>query len=332
MLCALGSGCASDPEAANYTYGGAGSNWQATLNGDGTFTITESDSGMTATGTYETLSTGFLRLTVSSASGTGAPSAGDQALALNVPGFVFLLKPLGDGSPIIPMVPIGTCPSANMTANWILTETNSDISLNTTEGFGTFTYTASTGAVALPTKYAIDNTSLGAGTIGTFTCSGGVGTLSGGEEMWFNPSGGAIVHGGSGDIILAMTQATVGSAAALNGNYSGLVFSNNGGGDDTFPVMGTLSGGTGTFTQVTNVATGTLGTESATLSFSAVDSPSAGFVDGNLAVTADATNPMQCMVTLNANGSGKNVIMCLGEEPGTAGGVNNVYTLLLVQR
>jgi hypothetical protein len=48
--------------------------------------------------TLHSVTAGFLRLTVTDASGKDAPSPGDQGIALEVPGFAFLMKPLdGDG-------------------------------------------------------------------------------------------------------------------------------------------------------------------------------------------------------------------------------------------
>lgn len=327
--------CGNTGPAGGTSYAGPGSNWNATLNTDRTFVITESTAGLTVNGTYAELSTGYLRLTVTSATGGGAPSPGDQAIALYIPGYVFLLKPLGDGSPIIPMVPTGECPSSNLGLNWILTSTTSDVTSPTQESFGVFQYTASTNSAALPSKYNITDGALGAGTIGTYSCSAGVGSVGGGVTMYFNPAGGAVVKntGGGSEVILAMKQSTIVSTTALNGNYSGLVFMNDAGGDDVKPITGSFTNGTGSFAILTDLDTGaTSPTETATITLGAADTPSAGFVGGNLAVTADATNPMKCMVTLDANSSGKDIIFCLGQEPGTGAVGNNVYTLMLVQR
>lgn|GEM_PF-5341260 len=74
------------------------------------------------------------------------------------------------------------------------------------------------------------------------------------------------------------------------------------------PVAGSLSGGSGTFT------------------------PSTGFTTANLSVSGDTTHPMKCMVTRDANSSGKDIIFCLGQQPTSGAAANNVYSLLLVQK
>ena len=83
---------ASDQTNAStvYEYKGPGSEYSISLDtGDSTFTVTESESSMTVNGTYTTLESGFTKLTVESASCDDAPSVGDQAYGIDVPGYLF---------------------------------------------------------------------------------------------------------------------------------------------------------------------------------------------------------------------------------------------------
>ena len=100
--------------------------WSISLNSSAsTFTVT-GPSSLTVTGTYSTLSSGLLKLTVSTSS-SPSPSPGDEAYGLLIDGLVFFLKPMEADSGIIPMLVSGTCPSSNFTMNWVVTSKNSDL-------------------------------------------------------------------------------------------------------------------------------------------------------------------------------------------------------------
>lgn len=311
-----------DASTTSYAYAGSGSNYTATLSSDGSFVVTESDSGLNVTGTYTTLSSGFLELTVSSATMTSGtpPAAGDKAYALNIPGFVLILKPMGAGSQIITMLNSGTCPTTDLNLNWLVTNAEAGSDNRTSDRFGTFTWTAATGATALPKRYALGapTTDLGAGTIGNFTCSAGIGTL-GNVKMYLTSSGGALVNtditsSTANQFILALPTSSISTAASLAGDYAGLIFDENAG-STIRPARATLSGTTLTVNSITVPA----GTDdgnitNATVSLSSIDSPSAGFFHGQV----NASQPIACMVQKNSNSSGKNIIFCIGIPPGGA--------------
>ena len=194
-LSGCGTGGSGSGSGSTQTYTGAGSRWDVELASDNTFTITHRPSAsgavdMTVNGTYQALASGFLKLTVGSATGTGAPSPGDAGYALNVPGYVFILKPIDPNSDqIIPMIKSGSCPTGNMSANWVMvkgTNVNGEV-------YGTFAFDATTQTASLPTQYDLSHSPGASYTLGSGTCKDGVLSVGGGD-MFLTEGGGAIVH------------------------------------------------------------------------------------------------------------------------------------------
>ncbi len=347
-----GCGKASaDATKVTQSYGGPGSEFKATLNPDGTCQVTHAPSvgaavDLTVVCTFVRLATGYVKLTVVSSSGTATdkPAAGVQAYGLEIPGFAFLMKPIGSGdSHIIPMVVSGSCPTANFSANWVLGEKrDDDDALQTTNDyFGTFSYNATTGAGTIPTKYALAGpfTSLtgGAGVTGLSACANGQMNFTGGS-MWLTQQGGALVHSTNGvenedQIIIAMPQSTL-TTAALAGNYGGLGFDKNGGsGQKVFPITGVATATdantlTIVGTKVSDIETGAVTSDQATVTLTALNSPSAGFMTG--VVTQGAlTGKMACMGAANVVSSGKNMMFCIGQSPNQN---SKIFNILLVSK
>jgi hypothetical protein len=303
----------------DYTYKGAGSTWESTIRADGTFTLKETDQepDLVVDGTYTTLSTGFMKLTVTSASGTGAPTAGSLAYGLEIPGVVFLLKPIGSSaSQLIPMVVGGACPSADVAYNWIdVKNESSAFTISTADQAGTFQLSGT--AASLPKKYAIDGTELGSHTLGTFSCSSGVGSLSGDTsvKMYMTANAGAIVHT-SNNIIFATTKTALSGFSALSGDYAGLVFAS-----DDYPVSMSMTSSGSMTVQSINVESGAQegGITSTTLNATtAVNSPGDGFFGLNFATAT--TEKVLCTAVENLVSSGKSFIICTGDEPSIEGG------------
>ncbi len=311
----LGLGACSKDDASDstYSYAGPGSNWGATIRSDGTFTITESDSSLTVEGTHTTLSSGFMKLTVTSATGADAPSAGQQAYAVNIPGVVFLLKPIGGGeNQIIPMVASGSCPTSDQNLNWVQMSNSHTID-SSTDVLGTYAFDFETNTPSLPNKYNLAGGDEGTGTISAISCSAGVATVSGGGgggggTMYLTASGGAIVKT-TNSTIMAMPSGSV-STSVLAGDYVGLVFS---GGDD-HPVNATMSSGSLTVASVnadTGAAEGSI--TSTVINGFTENSPAAGFLSGQFA--AATSEKVVCMAQADVAGSGKNYIFCIGDDP-----------------
>lgn len=340
--------------STNITYGGTGSAYSAILNNDLTFTITKKAStsattvDLTVTGTFTRLTSGILELTVSTSSDTtNGPAVGDKAYALDVPGYIMMLKPMSSsGGEIVPMVATGTCPSADFSAKWVIMQDSGTSSNYSTEGLvGSFSYaTASTLGTVGATTYMSDGTSNSgsAQNLGVLTCSSGVGTFpvmnGSSPELYFTSAGGAIVRvaqgGGRVQAIAAVPSATL-SISDFAGTYVGLAFdegdtsdgATNGG---TKPVSATLnSSGTGTGAVITNVTNNTLSTtQTANLTLSQLSTA----VDGVLKMTIDSGTAQStvCVAAKAIGGTTQNVIFCSGASPG--GGNTKLRSYLLVTK
>lgn len=326
-----GSRNSSSSSSDDYSYNGPGSNWSIDIDGN-SFELEETDNNLEINGTISDLSSGFKKLTVTSASGTGAPSVGDQAYALDVPGTVFLLKPLEANSEIIAMVSSGSCPSSSQSMNWIVTkmDVNADSSDEDQDVLGTFT-TDGTNAT-LPFQYSLTGKTVGTNvSLGSFSCSNGKATVSD-AEMYLTSAGGAIVRTGystpndddDDGIILAMPSESISSGDA-NGDYVGLVFTSN----DTYPVKANVSGATVTVNQIDPDTGSNSGSVNDTLNISGFNSPNTGFVTGSL--QSDSNKKVTCNVNTNLNSSGKGIIFCSGMDAVTSGD-DALFAVLLIEK
>lgn len=343
------AGCGGDGSGSGTTqsYAGAGSRWDVELASDNTFTITRRPTAnaavsMTASGSYQELASGFLKLTVSAASGTDAPNPGDAAYALNVPGYVFILKPLDPNSDqLIPMVKSGSCPSTNVSANWVMVK--ADSSADATDAgrdfYGTFAFDTGTQTASLPSRYNFNQTDLGSQALAAGSCSDGILTVSG-ADMFLTDGAGAIVHLGvdtpaddtDDQIVFGFARQSVGSVSALDGNYAGLLFDGGGTtGSKISPVAVSCSGGSCTGNIVTDVDNNTLSADSVTITLSTADNPGTGFVTGTIDDNqpGSSTGQLACMVNLDAQGSGKNIMSCAGQSPGSN---SELFNILLVSK
>lgn len=354
MVLACGGGCsrvatpAATTTTPDYSYAGAGSKWGATMKGDGTFSMTHAASATAAvdttiTGTYLRNATGFLSLTVTGGTGDNAPTAGETAFGLEVPGFALLIKPAGGDSNLIPMVASGTCPTADFDANWLMVKRNSGTAADnqpsnaTIDWYGTFNYATATGIASIPTKYNLTDaigaiTSLGSNGLPGATCSDGIMTVGTGDStatMYLTNAGAALVHMiGSDGIIFGFPKSTITTASSLAASYAGLVFdSGASSGSRIFPVSVavTESGGTltGTATKLTDVVAGTTDAAQVTLSLTNMDTPTAGFMRGTVTMGGQS-GAMACVAVKDAASSGKNLISCVAAKPGDATSYFNV--------
>ena len=332
----------SSTVSADQTYTGPGSKWDVTLNDDSTFVITRRESAsapvtMTVNGNYVRHDTGFVSLTVSSSSGDGGPDAGDTAWALEVPGYAFLLKPTGDhSSQMIAMVSAGSCPTTDISANWVVVKNSDESDADSSERdfFGTFNFDVDSGTASLPSRYALadDFASQGANEqLPAGTCSDGLMAFED-AVMYLTSNGGALVHTGADDddhssIIFALSQSSISSMSTIDGHYAGMLFDDNmeDSGDKIHPVSMDCSNGTCTGTMVMNIETGATSNDSVTINLdaSSIDSLGTGFVTGTI-VSEEESGSLACMVDDNAAGSGSTIVSCVGQSPGDNSKIFNV--------
>ncbi len=333
--------CSSDDDVTETKYSGPGSQWDTTFRSNGTFTLikypnsTSTTAEMTVNGTYVNLATGFKKLTVTDATGTDAPVAGDLAYGIEVPGYVFVLKPMGSGDQIIPMITAGSCPTTDFTANWVMVNLNAGATVATTDMSGTFEYVAATSAVSLPTKYNVSGTSNGAGTVGsgTGTCSNGIMNIDGTIDLFLTTSGGAIVNtdtvtSTNAEYVFAFTQRAISDINTMDGTYAGLVFNDSSSaGNKITPVKLVCAAGSCTGNGYADIEAGTFNAGTVTLNLQTPDTPSNGLVLGTISEGGPAGNVI-CTIDNNVGGTGRIIGSCAGEDPGN---VLNMFNVLFTK-
>lgn len=336
--------------AHNATYIGVGSYWNWEMKADNTFTATHSATRtsaalMTINGTYETLTTGFYRFTVTSATGDDAPSAGEQAYGFGVPGVIMAVKPIGDDSEIMIMPSIGSCPTAALEFNWVQAETTDESGDLRTEGIWGNATLPLTGNIT-GHQFILDGTVSAEQTLTAITsCADGIISLDNGSgETGFitvTTAGVGIVtpdETASGDSIIALPRDTSVSAATLAGKeFIGLLFSEDDDDDesDTEPmkVIFSADGTSGTYSFITDVTTGTTG-ESGPLAIEVGSGEKAGFVK---IVANSATDPEQptlwAAVVPDINSTGRTFLFASGVSVPTAGGdADHSFSLVMIEK
>lgn len=337
-----GGGGTSGGSVSGASFSGPGSKWDFTLADDGSFHIdhrpdVSSVIDLTVDGTYQRLASGFLSLTVGSASGTGAPSNGDQAWALEVPGYSLMVKPIDPGSDqIIAMVKSGVCPQADVDANWVVVKQDdaADATDNGRDYFGTFHFDAASEMPSLPTRYSLADplSTLGTGTISGGGCVDGIMSVSG-AVMYLTDNGGAIVHTGTDDadetddqFIFALNQSAITNVNNLDGSYAGMLFNaNEPAGTRILPVAMACTSGNCVGNVVDDIDTGALSVDSVTVDLSGgIDTPADGFITGTISDPSASAGNLVCMADSDAAGTGRKIISCVGQSPGMASSMFNV--------
>jgi hypothetical protein len=195
---------------------------------EGSFTGNNLTTGMSVSGTYETLPSGFKKATVTSASGPLAPTPGTMAYFLEFPDTMLLVKPTtevgGDTDKVI------VCAAAASTAplagqyNWITIPWNGWTSND--QAYGTVEVTVTNGVYTFEVKtYALSDNPGTPTTEGGYTFSNGILSKAGSSlEVFMTPSG--IYFGDSGPDRGGFAGASyeVDSGDVLLHSYRGVLF------------------------------------------------------------------------------------------------------------
>tara|TARA_A100001015_G_C15014860_1_gene724977 strand:- start:796 stop:1866 length:1071 start_codon:yes stop_codon:yes gene_type:complete len=327
------SGCTTTEDKTS-SYVGPGSEYSITFNESAsTFELKESTSSLEVNGSYETLSTGFKMLTISTVSGGGSspPSVGDKAYGVDIPGVVFLLKPLGSTESVISMVSSGSCPTADFGMNWIITGIDRDQKLSNTCGsgdpgtdsIGTFSYVNSTEKGTLPKMFDICGDSITTNVdLGTISCSAGKGKPSSDSTatMYLTSNGGSIVKfSDDNQIIVALPVDKVSSIADMKGDYIGMVMVDGATSRKVYTVKSTAgTDGVFSFDEI-DPTTGTVITTNQVngkSTMTTINSPADGFTSGTFELTGIVSDKkVTCMTNQNIYSTGKNFIFCIGQDP-----------------
>lgn len=346
-------GCSDDssPAQTTYTYNGPGSEW--TMSNTGTSYTLNKDEGsgntISVTATSSELATGHLLMTVSAASATGtagAPSVGDTAFAVDIPGTALFLKPLEANSETVVAVRSGSCPTTDFVANWVIGQrARTNVAAEDSQDwFGSINWTVANNEVYFPLYRSIEapTTALGgedpsgsspqtfgacsSGKINDYSNSCATSTDN---DIYFTDSGLIIVASCKGDSsdeshIIGMPQTAISSASSIYGDYAGFAFVE---GDDTYPIVATLQADGSDHDAVIQFRSGsdlTTTTSTVTASFpnANVNAPANGFIHGTMDGTCsngdqnefDGSCEVICSLAENVNSSGRNMIFCVSQD------------------
>ncbi len=289
----------------------------------GLFTFT-SDNGTTGTtaddpqigGNLELLSSGFLKLTVTSAVNVSVATDGTAiAYAMEVPGLVLLVKPAGSGEDIMALAYQGGCDSILSDYNWVQVAFGSEsYNVNTSEAYGTATLSGTTSSITVSgNKFTMSGTDLGAiNPPGPGSCSNGqIEFTSDSINGFISAAGAMILDNGSGNGgIIAFKQNSLTLADVGSRTYIGLFFEPNS--DDIKPVQLNFTSATsGTGALFDNVETGAVSsTNSGTVTLSSISN---GLLTASFTNT-DGTTNMKGMVYQTADGT---ALVLIGADVGS---------------
>ncbi|VAW64610.1 hypothetical protein MNBD_GAMMA08-843 [hydrothermal vent metagenome] len=348
------SGCSSSSNSgagSQENYNGPGSKWDLSLTGGatGNFNIDHFQTGdlvnpdYNVKGTYIRQSSGFVTLIVTEVTnfiGTNGPLVGETAWAIEVPGYAFLLKPTS-GDQMIPMVESGSCPTADMTGNFVVVKkdlTNggdSGASDAARDFFGTFNYDFASSVTTLPELRAITSgfPSLTSDPLPAATCASGILTFTD-TILYLTSNGGGIVHLGTAtpnddeddSFLFALSQKAITNVSNLDASYAGILFDQNATvGEQIQPIALTCTSGSCTGNIVDDITTGSLvsGSLANINLIGTVDSIANGLITGTISFDSTTGN-LACMADIDSLGTGKKIISCVGQSPDNNANMFNV--------
>ena len=105
----------------------------------------------------------------------------------------------------------------------------------------------------------------------------------------------------------------------LDGDYIGLVLSQDSSTKNVFPISATFNTDSFTFSEINPISGDEIldNDVKGTTSFSAADTPTTGFIDGTYNLESDSGTDYEiiCNTSVNIFSSGKNFLFCIGQTP-----------------
>lgn len=174
---ACGGGGDPTPAGSTRAYIGTqspGDLWSWALHPDGTFDAENETLGYTYAGTYTSLPSDFLKLTVTSSTEPGMTLPG-TAYAVEVPDSALVVRPVGLDSNVIVAVATSTCPAGpSFDLAWVeLTRSTWDVATDDAYGTANVSVTGSTWDL-VTSGFLLDGTATGTDVIAGLTCTAGI--------------------------------------------------------------------------------------------------------------------------------------------------------------
>ena len=361
-----GTGSDNEPtQSTSTTYNGAGSKWDLTINSDDSCSLSEELADITIEATCELLDSGFIKISVLSSSGDGAPEAGATTYGFELSGYMLPFVSFSDNK-LIPTVVAGDCPTQDIKHNFIVAYARSNDENSNFDSWGTFghwqsDYDAKTLTVEIyrrdGSRPSEGEDSDGEDTVtvdmdlSTFCTNGetyddtvvpeGDDPYSATTTAYWTKSGGLIWHqeGHHDDRIendfMIPYDDGISQLSQLDGDYIGYTISGNGQTSyASTPVSVSATNGVFALKQMDVEANSVSSYSHSEFTLSSELEGTRGLFTGQITqydeTTASKSEGLGCAVDLNAGDSGKNVIICGGMLPD--GSLENLYSAILVSK
>lgn len=303
----LASSCGNNKNnKSEKVYFGPGSNYNFSISGN-SFKLTETISDLEISGSIETTTDSFEKLTVTNSSNQSLIEVGQTTFGLTVANKIFVLRPFTNNKQPILLISNDGCPEVSIAHNWVGSNIGTDISSNILSG--TISLDISTEELKLGTAYNISGINQGYQSIGTSKCSSGL-IENGDDSLTYINDNLSISHLGKSTInssddlfLFGLKQKKISSVSDLDGNYIGFQY-----GQTLSPIKATLSSGSGTVTQYDpeTKSTSTI----YTTSINSINNPSIGLINASI-----ESGLLKCAADTNLNDSNNKVIICIGQSP-----------------
>lgn len=306
---------------------GPGDIWELSFEDETNFSlsrwnaVSDAEPAVSAEGTYETLSTGFMRFTV-----TNPPSGINGAFAgLEIGNETILLGPVENNSQqILALIDANTCPTAIVDGGWIKFRfaQAADTSSANERYFGTWRYNPNNSdnpTFSYREDYSLNDMSQTGGgeTRDSAECDDGLAI----GEMYSDFLGSAYMVASidkdvtqNNEFVFGFPTTAITSTPEFNGNYIGFQYQNQ---NNTFStVSASCTDGTCNLYSVANINTVNNSSQIFTLVLdNDVDQPQQGFITGQLQNLNNQVGNIACGVVIDVNTNDNDFLACVGQYP-----------------
>ncbi len=292
---------------------------------------TNSPASLTAEGTHQKLSSGFLGFTVTSSSGPNALPEGRVIYGLELPGDLFFMSL--SGAVLVPMIAEDTCPETEVTFNWILARATATAKSRSTlnlSSYGLMDYSSATESFTHRFKYRLsDHRITGTNeTINMNSCSNGLLSLPNKATAFLTTSGIGLVKDNKKGVLLASPINSI-TLRDLEGSYLGAIIDERKG--VTVPIQlnvsNTLGLTNGVAQSIVDLESGETGNFFPII-FDSPNQPQDGFFKiASLGKNLTSLLKTMCYLSQNIGHSRRDMIFCVG-----ASSENKLWNVVLISQ
>jgi hypothetical protein len=297
----------------------------------------------------------FTQFNVTSSNNTVNTSSSAVFYGIEIPTFGMLIAPFDSQNPdqLVTLLCSDSCPSQTTATNWVLNKMSASKTALKSNFFGSFEYSVSTSIPFLSSFYLLGSqNSNDSQSFESQVCSNGSfhlnNTLSSDNAVFYlNAQGGLILNTSENQALTTELFLGLPSEQIDPQNYpfqySGFLYqSSRNTNFRVLPIFAQISlFGSGlkiNATLLNNVASDGKSLEGLIASFSSVNTPQSGFMQGSLSmqnsVYGNSATNITCTAASNLGTLNQSVIFCAGQDPGNlnAGSGYGLFNLWLVSR